>query len=112
MEIVFQTSRLQSECNDSKKAVRRFGSEVAKRLRQRLDDLHAAATLEDIGTLPPARCEELKGDRKGQLSVRLPGALRLVFEPAHNPVPRRDDGGLDWSQVTAIRILAIEDYHD
>ena len=26
--------------------------------------------------------------------------------------PRKDDGSLDWSQVTSIRIIFIGDYHD
>lgn len=111
MDILFKTTRLQSDCNDSKRAVKAYGADVAKRLRQRLDELRAAATLDVMWTLPQARCEELKADRKGQLSVRLPGALRLIFEPAHDPVPKRGDGGLDRAQVTAIRILEIEDYH-
>ena len=36
---------------------------------------------------------------------------RLLFEPAHDPLPRKPDGGLDWAGVTAIRILGVEDYH-
>jgi len=36
---------------------------------------------------------------------------RLIFEPADNPPPTKDDGGLDWNEVTAIRIVEIEDYH-
>jgi proteic killer suppression protein len=36
---------------------------------------------------------------------------RLIFEPEHDPIPKRADGGLDWSAVTAIRILEIADTH-
>jgi len=37
----------------------------------------------------------------------------MVFESANDPVPKKKDGGLDWSRVTAIRILELsEDYHD
>ncbi len=111
MDIVFKTPTLQSECNESRKAKRRYGAEVADRLRVRLDDLAAAANLESMRLVVAARCEELKADRKGQLSVRLPGALRLVFEPAHDPIPLRVGGGLDWKAVTAVRILEIVNYH-
>ena len=31
--------------------------------------------------------------------------------PDHDPVPKREDGSLDWSQVTAIKILVVEDTH-
>jgi len=37
--------------------------------------------------------------------------FRIVFEPGHNPVPKTEDGGIDLTQVTAIEILSIEDYH-
>jgi len=36
---------------------------------------------------------------------------RLIFEPDHNPVPQKPDGGLDWTQVTRIRVIEITDYH-
>jgi proteic killer suppression protein len=34
-----------------------------------------------------------------------------VFEPADEPVPTRDDGGLDWDRVTAVSIREVVDYH-
>ena len=48
---------------------------------------------------------------KMQLSVDLDGPYRLLFKPANTPVPLREDGGLDWSRVTAITILGITDTH-
>ena len=41
----------------------------------------------------------------------LTGNMRLVFEAANDPVPTRDDGGLDWGSVTEVRILEVGDYH-
>jgi proteic killer suppression protein len=35
----------------------------------------------------------------------------LIFRPAHNPVPKKDDGGIDLAAVTAIEILDVRDYH-
>ena len=60
----------------------------------------------------PGRCHELKGSRKGQLSVDLDGPRRLILEPALNPLPVKDDGGLDWNRVSSVRILGVEDTHD
>jgi proteic killer suppression protein len=71
-----------------------------------------AENLEEIRFLPQVRCHELKGDRQGTLSVDLDHPYRLIFEPANDPIPRKPDGGLDWTQVTVIRILAVENYHD
>ena len=74
-------------------------------------ELKAAVSLDDISHLPPARCHELTGNRKGQLSVDLEHPYRLVFIPANNPMLRTADGGLDWSKVTEIEIIGIVDTH-
>lgn len=92
--------------------VKSHGDQRAKLLKQRLAELAAANMLGDLRSLPQARCHELKGSRKGQLSVDLDHPYRLIFEPAHNPVPRKSDGGLDWTKVTEIRILGMEDTHE
>ncbi len=89
----------------------RFGKPLAERLQQRLAELRAADTLEDIRRLPPARCHELSQNRQGQLAVDLVQPKRLIFEPDHNPMPRKPDGGLDWPHVTRIRVIEIIDYH-
>lgn len=60
---------------------------------------------------PPHRCHELKGNKKGLLSVDLDHPYRLLFEPTNDPIPMRPEGGLDWSQVTAIEIKGVEDTH-
>jgi len=36
---------------------------------------------------------------------------RLIFAVHHDPLPRKDDGGIDMQRVTAIMILEIVDYH-
>jgi proteic killer suppression protein len=110
MDILFDGRQMEALCNQDKRARKRLGAVGAKRLRQRLDDLHAAPNLDAMRSLP-GRCHELKGDRKGQLSLDLEHPLRLVFEPADTPVPRKTDGGLDWAATTAVRILAVEDTH-
>jgi proteic killer suppression protein len=111
VEITFTSRKLQKDCNSEKEMRRRFGKLLADRLQQRLAELKAADTLEDIHRLPPARCHELSQDRKGQLAVDVVHPKRLIFKPDHNPVPRKPDGGLDWSHVTRIRVIEIIDYH-
>lgn len=110
MEITFQTDKFADECNDFKRLVRRYGEDNAKRIRRRLDDLQAAANLDVMRTLP-GRCHELIGDLAGQLAIDLRHPYRLIFEPANDPIPRKEDGGLDWVNVTVVRMLRVEDYH-
>lgn len=111
MEIVFATNRLCDECSSFNLLVRHYGERQAKKIRRRLDDLRAAATLDEMRYIG-GRCHELKGDRQGQLSLDLVHPYRLVFEAANEPIPRKPDGGLDWKQVTAVRILGVEDTHE
>lgn len=111
MEIAFSSEQLRQTCNDSKALKRRFGAEGEKLIRRRLDELQAAPTLAAIAKLPGPRCEELKGGRAGQLSVRVQGGFRLVFIPVDDPPAKKPDGGLDWVAVRAIKVLEIEDYH-
>ena len=84
----------------------------ANLIRKRLDELADAENLGVMRTLPQAYCHELKGNRAGQLAVRLDGRFRMIFVVANDPVPRKSDGGLDWGRVTAIRVIRLaEDYH-
>lgn len=111
MDITFRTKKIAKTCNDGKEAIATLGPEQARRLRQRLDDLRAANSLQVMASLP-GRTHELKGDRKGQLSMDLKHPYRLIFVPAANPVPSKEDGGLDWAKVRAVEILEITDTHD
>jgi len=111
MKIQFSTTKMQKACCSEREMAKEWGAAVAKKLKLRLAQLEAAATLADVAQMPGARCHELAQDRKGQLAVDLAHPHRLIFVPDHDPVPRKPDGGLDWSQVTCILILEIVDYH-
>ena len=37
--------------------------------------------------------------------------FRLIFVPNHDPIPLRDDGGIDRDRITAITITEVVDYH-
>jgi proteic killer suppression protein len=63
----------------SGKRVKAFsGFERSARLK--LDRLEAAVELRDLGALPGNRFEALKGDRKGQYSIRVNDQWRICFE--------------------------------
>ena len=65
--------------------------------RLKLDRLEAAVSLADIAALPGNRFEALKGDRKGQYSIRINDQWRICFE---------------WSAGTAGPMkVEIVDYH-
>jgi proteic killer suppression protein len=69
------------------KRVKAFsGIEQAALLK--LDRLEAALSLKDLAALPGNRFEALKGDRKGQYSIRINDQWRICFEwPEGAPGP-------------------------
>jgi proteic killer suppression protein len=111
MKIAFPNGDDPDDWNETKRLIKRHNLQRAKLIRRRLDDLWAADSLEEMRLLP-GRCHELKGERKGQLSLDLDGPYRLLFVAAHNPAPTKPDGGLDWTQVAAIIVLGVVDTHD
>ena len=60
-------------------AERRFPPEIRNRARLKLAQLHAAANLEFMMLPPSNRLEPMKGDRKGQHSVRINQQWRVCF---------------------------------
>ena len=90
---------------------RALGANSATKLSQRLFELQAAESLQEISYLPPTRCHELTGKEAGQFSVDLEHPYRLLFVPSDNPAPRREDGSIDRSKVKAIGIIGIKDTH-
>ncbi len=72
-------------------------SGIERPARMKLDRLEAATKLGDLAALPGNRFEALKGDRKGQYSIRVNDQWRIRFE--------WDDGAYGPSNVELV------DYH-
>ena len=112
MDIAYKKTKMRKTFNSFDKLVRHYGLEMAKKIRMRQDFLRAATNLAQVPASLPTRRHELKGRRKGQFAVDLTRNYRLIFEPNHNPLPVRDDGGLNLERITAITIVSVEDYHN
>ena len=109
MEISFASPKLKALCEKHAEMQKALGGACARKLRSRLADLTAAR---NVGELTAGRPHPLKGNRAGQFALDLEGGRRLVFEPADDPLPRHEDGAIDWSTVTKVQIVFIGDYHD
>jgi len=55
-------------------------SGFSRQAEMKLDQVVAAASLKDLAVLPGNRFEALKGDRKGQYSIRINEQWRICFE--------------------------------
>ena len=63
-------------------------SDIERPARLKLDRLEAATGLNDLSVLPGNHFEPLKGDRKGQYSIRINDQWRVCFEwPERSPGP-------------------------
>ena len=113
MDIQFATKKLHKELNEEKAMIKAHGAIRSRRLKIAMTALRAAPTLYALAPpmSAPHRCHELTGNLKGQLSVDLDHPYRLLFQPMHDPLPVRAEGGLDWSLVTTIKITEIKDTH-
>jgi proteic killer suppression protein len=74
---------------------RRFPPDIQRRARRKLLGLHAATELRHLIVPPGNRLEALKGDRKGQHSIRVNDPWRICFR---------------WREGNAYD-AAIVDYH-
>ena len=112
MDIFFSSKKLSKQFNEDKEMQKAHGAIRAKKLKIVMASLSAAKNLAVFTPpySPPHRCHELTGDRKGQLSMDLDHPYRLIFR-SNSVNSKKQDGGLDWSLVTEILIIGIEDTH-
>lgn len=110
MEILFKTEKLRKNCEDINRASIEWGPRIARKVIQRILELHAADCLYDISHVPPTRCHSLQNNRQGQYAVDLLHPFRLVFQPIS------EDGSVlvnpDPLKVTIVKILEVVDYHE
>jgi len=110
MQISYKNNKLEKSLSSPREIIKNYGTR-AKNVNQRMEDMKAVANLHDLSLFPQANLHELKGDKKGSLAVDISANYRIVFKPDHQPIPQKDDGGLDWRAVTKIKLTDIEDYH-
>ena len=81
MIINFLTSGVEDIFNgdDTKSARKTCPQNLWRIARRKLDQLDFAATLNDLRSPPKNHLEALKGDRKGQHSIRINNQYRICF---------------------------------
>lgn len=112
MEISFKTKQLKKDLNSAKRLTKRYGDIRARHIMRRMKVLSASTTLADVPHQPPERCHQLSGDRNEQFGVIIKDQWRIVFRVNHEPLPRKEDDGIDLTKITKITITWIGDYHD
>jgi toxin HigB-1 len=110
MDLDFVSKKLRRQMSEAAEMRKAFG-QLAKPLQMRLGVLKNAPTLASVPRDPPVRRHLLTGDLAGHFAVVLKDNWRLIFRPDHDPIPKKEDGGIDLDRVTAIVIDGVEDYH-
>ncbi len=110
MKIEYRKNKLKKQLSSASEIKRNFGLN-AKRISSRLDDINASPSLYVLMQIPATNCHKLSGDRDGEWALNISVNHRMIFELAHNPLPKNEDGSLDTQSVTNICITEIVDYH-
>ena len=82
MEIKYKNKNLQKTCTNASAADKKHGTELAYKIKQRINEISAAESVEQMIRFRIGRCHQLKGDRKNQYAVDLVQPHRLV--PRHH----------------------------
>ena len=105
MKIQYKNSKLRKVCEDVSRAAKEYGEPMAEKIHLRIDQIHAADSVEELVQYHIGRCHRLTGQRQKQYAMALVEPYRLVFEKYEDELIAVD--------VTkeAVEILEIIDYH-
>lgn len=85
-------------CTIASEAEKKYGSEMAEKIHQRIDEIDASDTIEEMVQYHIRRCHPLKENRKGQYAMDLVHPYRLIIEQIGD-------------EIKIANIMEIVDYH-
>jgi len=112
VEFFFENTSIKTLLESDKMLTRKFGSDVATRIKKNLVLLLSLKNLQETTQFRSLACHELNRDRKGQFAINVGKGFRIIFVPHHNPPPVREDGKLNWLRIENIKFIEVTDYHD
>lgn len=65
MKITYKTHKIKKVNTIASEAEKKYGSEMAEKIHQRIDEIYAIDTVEEMVQFYIGRCHPLKGNRKG-----------------------------------------------
>ena len=98
MTVEYKSRSIEKVCTQASVATRQYGVRMAELIQQRIDEIKAADSVEQMIQFKIGRCHALTQNRKGQYAVDLVHPKRLVFE----------QNGKD---IQIANIIEIADYH-
>lgn len=98
MQVKYKTEKLRKVCTDASIAKRKYGEAMTEKIQQRIDELLAIDSVEEMIEFKIGRCHKLNGDRNGQYALDLVQPYRLVFIKIED-------------EIQVISVVEIVDYH-
>ena len=114
MEVAISDRKLKRSIENDMERRKRFGADMAKKIRQRMGALAAADSLADFWPpySGPERCHELKAGLAGTFSMDLKHPYRLLFEPLNLEADiATNDERKRWQSIISVNVIDIEDTH-
>lgn len=99
MRVVYEDDDLRRLAEDASFAPRRWGSDIIRAYRKKIQLLYAATDERDLYAMRSLRLEQLKGNRAGTSSIRLNDQFRLIIKF------ETDDAG------RTVIVIEMVDYH-
>lgn len=100
MNITYKTRKIERICEDKKVAIKTYGTDIAKKIKMRLNEIRASDSVEEMIQYQIGRCHALVGDRNGEYALDLVHPFRLIFTKCD-----------DTKQIRVVKIMEITDYH-
>ena len=79
MDIEYSNKQIEKVCTNAAAAKLKHGERMAEVIHQRIDEIRASSSVEEMIQYSIGRCHKLKGSRKEQYAVDLIHPHRLVF---------------------------------
>lgn len=98
MQVEYKNSNIKKVCTSASAAERKYGTRMAELIQQRIDEIQAADSIEQMIQFHIGRCHALTQNRKGQYAVDLVHPQRLIIEKIGN-------------EIQIVNIIEIVDYH-
>ncbi len=110
MELTYKNEKLKELCLNpkyNKELVKKYGADVAKKLPQRIKELEAFNSLNDIPTFPPFRRHKLSGNREGEFAINITNQYRLIFRQKENNIIIED-----LRKIKEIEIMEVSKHYE
>lgn len=98
LDIEYRTKKLEKVCTNAHRAQLEYGSKMAQKIHQRIDEITIADSVEFMIEHHIGRCHALSNNRDGQYAVDLVHPYRMIFIKTNE-------------ELKIVRIEEITDYH-